>query len=340
MEIRAKPGVALTAGLALFLALGLNTRASAHQFSPGFLGLTEISDGSFVARWKVSISGGLADTLSPRLPQTCSFAGPTNTYYIGDALVQQRELACDGGLAGGEIAITGLPATMTDVLLRIDYLNGSAFTHLLTPAAPSITIPRAQGTLAVMGTYLLLGIEHILLGIDHLLFVLALLLLVRDVRRLIVTVTAFTVAHSITLAGATLGFVHVPQAPVEAVIALSILFLASELGRQSVATQRRHDLAMQFPWIVAFLFGLLHGFGFAGALAEIGLPTRAVPVALLFFNLGVEVGQLIFILGVLSLAWAWQRIRLPVPPAWRLTAAYGLGSASAFWVVERTLAAL
>ena len=340
MGISTKPGVTLLAALALASALGPSAQVTAHQFSPGFLGLTELAEGSFVARWKVSISGGLADTLSPRLPQMCSFAGPTSTFYIGDALVQQRGLACDGGLAGGEIAITGLPSTMTDVLLRIDYLNGSSYTHLLTPAAPSVTVPRAQGTLAVMGTYLLLGIEHILLGIDHLLFVLALLLLVRDVRRLIVTVTAFTVAHSLTLAGATLGFVHVPQAPVEAVIALSILFLASELGRQFIAVERRRDLAIQFPWIVAFLFGLLHGFGFAGALAEIGLPTQAVPLALLFFNLGVEAGQLIFIVGVLSLAWAWRRIRAPVPPSWRLITAYGLGSTSAFWVIERTLAAL
>jgi hypothetical protein len=312
----------------------------AHEFSPGFLGFTEIAPDQYRVQWKVSLTGGLADALTPQLPEVCAFVGGLSAYVTGDARVQQRDLACDGGLAGRELAIAGLPGTMTDVLLRIDYLDGRSFTRLLTPAEPATTIPVAQGLLAVAGTYLALGAEHILIGIDHLMFVFALLLLVDGLRRLVLTVTAFTVAHSITLGAATLGVVRVAQAPVEAVIALSILFLASELGRQHAGQPVRRDLAVEFPWMVAFVFGLLHGFGFAGALAAVGLPERAVPLALLFFNVGVEIGQLTFIFAVLALGWLWRRARLPSPAAWRLAAAYGLGSIAAFWVLDRTFGSI
>ncbi len=182
----------------------------------------------------------------------------------------------------------------------------------------------------------MLGVEHILLGVDHLLFVLALLLLVRGVRRLVATVTAFTVAHSITLGAATLGFVHVPPAPVEAVIALSILFLASELARRRAGGNA--DLTERFPWVVAFSFGLLHGFGFAGALSEVGVPAQAVPLALLFFNVGVELGQLLFIAAVFGLGWLARASALRVPSGWQRAAAYGIGCVAAFWVVQRTVA--
>jgi len=312
----------------------------AHEFSPGFLGLVELEPGVFRVQWKVSLTGGLADALSPRFPDGCAFDGGLSAYVMGDARVQQRKLRCDGGLAGQRIAIGGLPATMTDVLLRIDYLDGSAVTQRLTPAVPATVVPVAQGAAAVLGTYFMLGVEHILIGIDHLLFVFALLLLVDNVRRLVITITAFTVAHSITLGAATLGLIQVSQAPVEAVIALSILFLASELGRQPARADSHADLAVRFPWIVAFIFGLLHGFGFAGALAEIGLPAQAVPLALLFFNLGVEAGQLIFIFAVLALAWGWRQARLPAPRAWRIATAYGIGSVAAFWVLDRTVGAI
>ncbi len=171
----------------------------------------------------------------------------------------------------------------------------------LTPQAPARQSLRQQSGWSVAGTYLSLGVEHILLGIDHLLFVLALLLITRGTWRLVKTVTAFTVAHSITLALATLGFVHVPQAPVEAVIALSIVFVAAEIVR---VRNGRDGIAARAPWIVAFTFGLLHGFGFAGALARVGLPEGHIPLALLFFNVGVEVGQLLFIAAVLA---RWRR---------------------------------
>jgi hydrogenase/urease accessory protein HupE len=187
----------------------------------------------------------------------------------------------------------------------------------------------------VVRTYFLLGVEHILSGIDHLMFVLALLLLVKGVRRVVVTVTAFTLAHSLTLAGATLGFVHMPGPPVEAAIALSIVFVASEIIH---SRQGKPGLTESYPWVVAFTFGLLHGFGFAGALAEVGLPDNAIPLALLFFNLGVEAGQLLFIAGVLAVAIAWRRLRAPWPEWARWMPAYGIGSVAAFWTIERVAA--
>src|SRR5436190_8843380 len=237
------------------------------------------------------------------------------------------------------LPIAGLTATVTDVLVRLERLDGSTQVTRLTPAAPSFIVEAAPRAMQVAATYLKLGVEHILLGIDHLLFVLALLILVKGARRLIETVTALTIAHSLTLAGATLGFVNVPGPPIEAAIALSIVFVASEIIH---SRQGKAGLTERFPWVVAFSFGLLHGFGFASALSEIGLPQSAIPVALLFFNVGVELGQLFFIAsvfvvialarrgmrrsGVSQPAWAWR-----VPP-------YAIGSIAMFWVIQRIAA--
>src|SRR6185503_3545457 len=217
--------------------------------------------------------------------------------------------------------------------------DGTTQVTRLTPFAPSFVVEAAPRAMQVAATYLKLGVEHILRGIDHLLFVLALLILVKGTRRLVATVTAFTVAHSLTLAGATLGLVHVPGPPVEASIALSIVFVASEIMHRR---QGKAGLTERFPWVVAFTFGLLHGFGFAGTLSEVGLPQTAIPVALLFFNVGVELGQLLFIasafvvialaqrvmcrIGVWQPAWAWR-----IPP-------YTIGSAAMFWVIQRIAA--
>lgn len=312
----------------------------AHRLSPAFFGLTEIAPDRFDVQWKVSISGGLAAVLEPQVPDGCSLAGSVRTYVIEDIRLQHAELDCPGGLAGKTFTVNGLPQTQTDVLLHVAYLDGSASNQRMTPDAATVTIPSRPSALETVRTFLVLGVEHILLGFDHLLFVLALLLLVRGFGRLVATVTAFTVAHSITLGAATLGFVHVPSAPVEAIIALSILFLASELARRSFAPSAAlgANLTTRFPWVVAFAFGLLHGFGFAGALSEVGMPQAAVPLALLFFNVGVELGQLLFIAGVFGFAAIvrWSAVR--VPPVWRPAVAYGVGSMAAFWVVERTLA--
>jgi hydrogenase/urease accessory protein HupE len=268
-----------------------------------------------------------------------------------DVRFQHGTMSCPGGIGGRELRIAGLELTQTDVLLRVDYLDGSASNRRLTPVEPSVVIPARPSALDVVRTYTVLGVGHILGGVDHLLFVLALLLLVRGIGRLVATVTAFTLAHSVTLAAATLGFVHVPSAPVEATIALSILFLASELARQRLGAaspaagtptqagvDARADLTARFPWLVAFSFGLLHGFGFAGALSEVGVPQKAVPLALFFFNVGVEIGQLLFIAIVLALGWALRRAALRAPAWWPRAAAYGIGSVAAFWLVQRTAA--
>ena len=336
--IRARPA-SLVAALAAAL---LASPALAHRLSPAFFGLTETAPGIYAVQWKVSISGGLASALEPKVPQGCSLTGDVRTYVVNeDVRFQHGTMSCGGGIGGREFKVEGLELTQTDVLLRVDYLDGSASNQRLTPTDPSVVIPERPSALEVIRTYTVLGIGHILGGVDHLLFVLALLLLVRGIGRLVATVTAFTLAHSVTLAAATLGFVHVPPAPVEATIALSILFLASELARQPFASSSadaRADLTTRFPWLVAFSFGLLHGFGFAGALSEVGVPQKAVPLALLFFNVGVEIGQLAFIAAVLAIGWSVRRAAIRAPAWWPRAAAYGIGSVAAFWVVQRTAA--
>ena len=250
-------------------------------------------------------------------------------------MVKQWTIVCAGGLKDVEVAIEGLQHTLTDVLVRVTHSGGSTQTVRLAPDNIVFTVSGEPSTLEVITTYMSLGIEHILLGVDHLLFVFALLLIVQGWRRLVGTITAFTVAHSITLAAATLGYVNVPQAPVEAVIALSILFLATEIIHM---LQGRTGLAQRYPWLVAFIFGLLHGFGFAGALTEIGLPPSDIPLALLFFNVGVEVGQLIFVAGVLLIGMILRRL-ISQPMRWVETViTYMIGGIAAFWTIERVAA--
>jgi hypothetical protein len=324
---------------AALAALVFAAPALAHRLSPAFFGLTETAPNTFDVQWKVSISGGLAAILEPRVPDGCSLTEGVRTYVIDDIRMQHGALSCPDGLGGKTFTVNGLAQTQTDVLLRVDYLDGSASNQRLTPSTATVTIPERPSALDVVRTYTVLGVEHILLGYDHLLFVLALLLIVNGVSRLIATVTAFTVAHSITLAAATLGFVHVPSAPVEAVIALSILFLASELARQRAgANADAAKLTQRFPWVVAFSFGLLHGFGFAGALSEVGMPQQAVPLALLFFNVGVELGQLLFIAAVFGFGWLVRLSAVRVPAIWPRAVAYGVGSIAAFLVIQRTIA--
>ena len=221
---------------------------------------------------------------------------------------------------------------LTDTLARIERMDGTSQISRLSPDAPSMVVVAAPGWQQISAAYLGMGVEHILLGIDHLLFVFALMLLVEGWRRLVATITAFTVAHSVTLAAATLGFVNVPQPPVEAVIALSIVFLALELLRTH---NGQTSLTQRWPWVIAFTFGLLHGLGFAGALNEIGLPEQAIPLALLFFNIGVELGQLLFIAAVVVAGVIIRRV-IDQTPAWapRLSA-YAIGSLAAFWTIER-----
>jgi hydrogenase/urease accessory protein HupE len=270
-----------------------------------------------------------------RLPGNCTGA-PTSGTFAGGAFIERWRASCPGGLIGEKIAIDGLSATRTDVLVRFNRADGSTQTVRLTPEQTSFEATAEPDRWQVAKTYFALGVEHILLGFDHLLFVLGLLFLVGNWKRLVATVTAFTVAHSITLAAATLGFMQVPQTPVEAAIALSVMFVAAEILH---ADRGQPGLTARAPWVVAFVFGLLHGLGFAGALREVGLPQLDIPVALLFFNVGVEAGQLMFIAAVvaaLSLVSRLSRGRAQV--LIRTPAAFVIGSLAAFWVVQRVAA--
>jgi hydrogenase/urease accessory protein HupE len=253
---------------------------------------------------------------------------------VDNAYTEKASFNCSGGLVGHIVTIDGLSTTLTDVLARVERPDGTTQIARLTPAAPAFVVEATPNAFSIASTYLVLGINHILLGIDHLLFVFALLLLVSDTRKLIWTITAFTAAHSLTLAAATLGFVQVPQSPVEAVIALSIVFIASEIVHVS---QGRPGLTQRRPWIVAFVFGLLHGFGFAGALNEIGLPEQSIPLALLLFNVGVELGQLGFIAVVILIRVAFDKYSFKVPRWANQAPAYLIGSVAAYWTIERTV---
>ena len=246
----------------------------AHEVRPGYLELRQIEGGTYDVLWKVPARGDRRLGLYLSWPQACRTTEPTARFVDG-GYVERMRAACEGGLVGRAIVIEGLEATRTDVLARVERIDGTTQTVRLTPAEPGFTVVAAPGALEVARTYFALGVEHILAGVDHLLFVLGLLFLVGSWGRLIGTVTAFTVAHSLTLAAATLGLVYVPQKPVEAAIALSIAFVAADILRTDDA---RKSLTRRAPWIVAFVFGLLHGLGFAGALSDVGLPEHAVPL--------------------------------------------------------------
>ncbi len=320
--------------LLLGLVLLCGVAASAHELRPAYLELRAIGADGWSVLWKVPARDELRLSIAPRFDARCTRRGEAATVHMADHWVDRWVMGCPGGLAGTAVTVEGLPRTLTDVLVRVVGPDGAVQTARLLPESPGFTVAARARAGDVARTYLRLGIEHILGGIDHLLFVLALLLLVREPRRVVATVTAFTVAHSITLALATLGVVRVPQAAVEAVIALSIVFVAGEILR---ARSGRSDLAQRSPWIIAFAFGLLHGFGFAGALREAGLPQDAIPLALLFFNVGVELGQLGFIAVVLGL-WRLLGRRLAALPSWtRAVPPYAIGSVAMAWVIDRVL---
>jgi len=286
--------------LAVFGAL-LAQPARSDELRPGYLELRQISSAAYSLLFKIPARGeDLRLAIYVRLPEGAQDSIAPRASFNDGAYVERRTIRRDGGLVGQAVSIEGLSATSTDVLVRVESLGGSIQTERLSPTRTAFIVQATPGAGEVAATYLRLGVEHILFGFDHLLFVLALVILVRNWRRVAVTVTAFTVAHSITLAAATLGLVHVPGPPVEATIALSIVLVAVEILN---ARHGKPSLTARMPWLVAFSFGLLHGFGFAGALAEVGLPQHAIPIALLFFNVGVEMGQLVFVAAVLSIMW-------------------------------------
>jgi len=305
----------------------------ADEIRPGYLELKENNPHVFSVLWKVPAKGDKKLSLQVQLPSNCIDKTNPVSQFTNAAYIQRWITVCDGGLVKKTISVAGLDTVNTDVLLRLEFINGTSQSVQLTPTKTSYQIPAVASSLQIVNTYTVFGIEHILLGTDHLLFVFALLLIVSNTRRLLITITAFTLAHSITLVAATLGFVHVPQQPVEAVIALSILFLAMEIVHEK---RGKPGYTARWPWMIAFIFGLLHGFGFAGALSEIGLPQQAIPIALIFFNVGVELGQLLFVLVVVFLSWLLHQLNQQKLLARAETVVvYSIGGISSFWLIDR-----
>jgi hydrogenase/urease accessory protein HupE len=332
--------------------------ARAHETRPAYLEIHELQIGQYRVVWKRPILGDVALPLDLRLPEICHDVQAPTRYATLGALTERRVITCDGGLAGKSVAIDGLEASITDTLVRVQTNDGRTQTHLLKPSSPSFIVPETRSIGGVALEYLFLGVDHILRGVDHLLFVLGLLLIVAAGSRvegrgvggqvsgdgfrpssiatrhltLFKTITSFTVAHSITLGVATLGYASLPVPPLNAVIALSILFLGPEMVR---AWRGQTSLTIRRPWLVAFAFGLLHGFGFASGLTDLGLPRAEIPLALLLFNLGVELGQIGFVLLVFALAKSFRLLEITWPGWAELLPGYAVGSLGAFWTMER-----
>ena len=323
-------------GVALLLGLFASVPSTwAHESRPAYLEINETAPGRYSVLWRTPVMSGMRLPVALKFPDDVRNVTEPTVQELTDSLLERRVIdAGASGLAGKQIEFVGLQATITDVLVRVQILDGTYSTMLVRPSKPWAEIAASRGPLAVAGAFLMHGIEHILFGYDHLLFVFALILIVRSRRVLLMTITAFTIAHSITLALATLGAVYVPRPPVEAAIALSILLLACEIVRLE---HGQVGLTARWPWAVAFSFGLLHGFGFASALADIGLPRSDVPLALFSFNVGVELGQLAFIGVVFSVLTLAKRIRAAsvIGHGALRAATYVIGILAAYWFFER-----
>jgi hypothetical protein len=309
--------------------------ANADEIRPALLDIKEQNTGLFAVTWKVPTRGDRVLAITPQLPESLELLGSPSIQDIPGARIEHATYKNKAAsLTGQRIVIEGLSAVQTDVLLHIQLQDGTQYSAILRPASPEYLVPLEASKFEIASDYWRMGTIHILEGVDHLLFVLALLLIVVGFGPLLKAVTAFTVAHSITLALATLGFIHVPSAPTEAIIALSIVFLAAEIVHQHNGII---GITERFPWVIAFIFGLFHGLGFAGALSEIGVPQHEVPLALLMFNVGVETGQLLFIVVVLTLFALLRRIPVTLPQgAWRVLP-YGIGGVAGFWTIDRVM---
>jgi len=305
--------------------------AQAHDVRPAYLEITERPAGLSIVWKRPAASQGV--NITPRFSTGWTDSTPLSTTQTGEALVKNWRVAIPHApIAGVRLSIDGLESTITDVLLRVVYADGSELTRVLKPSESSITLPGAEKSGAPVREYLWLGFTHIWSGIDHLLYLLGLVLLVRTPRLLIKTITGFTLAHSVSLAAASLGYIHIAPAPVEATIALSIIYIAIELIH---AREGRPGLAARAPWLVSMSIGLLHGLGFAGALAQVGLPAGAIPQALLLFNIGIEIGQLSFVALVLIVGHALIQLAPRLTTSLRWLPPYAIGSFATFWVIER-----
>lgn len=305
----------------------------AHEARPAYLEIKETTPNQFSVLWRTPVLAGMRLPVVLQLPDDLKNVREPNVQELADSYLERRWVdAGPNGLAGKRIEFPGLQLTITDVLVRVEMLDGRKWTNIVHPSQPWVEIAAAQSTWGVMGTYLVQGIRHILFGADHMLFVLGLLLIVKDRWMLLKTVTAFTEAHSITLAIATLGYAEVPVVPLNAAIALSILFLGPEIVR---SWRGETSFTIRHPYVVAFAFGLLHGFGFASALTSAGLPHRELPLALLSFNVGVEIGQLGFIALILALERSFRILEVRWPRWVEALPGYAVGSLGAFWTVQR-----
>jgi len=339
--VRRSPArVGTTLGIAAVAAcLVTPVVAHAHTTLPAYLELNELTAGAFDLAWKVPAVEGPPPPIYPEFPRHCALAAPLSETQAAGSILMRGVLQCGAeGLAGQSIEIAGLRTTIMETVVRLAFLDGTSAMRVLRPSEPSFVVTQAApGADSVDARgHFRLGVDHILSGIDHLLFVFGLLLLVRGTGRLLKAITSFTVAHSITLGLAALGVVRLAPAPIEAVIALSIVFLAVE-----VAQERRGvaGLSQRKPWLVAFAFGLLHGFGFAGTLSQIGLPAGDIPMALLYFNVGVEAGQVGFIVVCLAVMASLRTLDLR-PPAWaHAVPAYVIGPLASYWFLERCVSA-
>lgn len=303
-----------------------------HEIRPSFLQIIQTSETTYDVFWKIPSMGDAVPKIHPVFPPFFTVEELKRPHQIPGSVVYSYKITSKKSLQGKILTIEGLNKTLIDALVTITYLNGEKVTFMLQPDKDSSIIPGETSTYDVIKTYSNLGIEHILLGIDHLLFVLALILITKGKWKIIKTVTAFTIAHSITLSLAALGYVKFPSAPVEAVIALSIVFLAIEIIK---VLNGNETLTSKKPWLVAFTFGLLHGFGFAGALSNIGLPQLDIPLALAFFNIGVELGQLAFVMFVIVVIWLIGKAKFNWPFWTKKLPPYVIGSMASFWLIER-----
>ena len=319
--------------LAFFILILSHVSVSAHEVRPAYLGIKQNTDSTYQVLWKIPALGDMVPKVKPVLSKDW-VKGSVDSRKISGAVKHEWDFIAPNGVKGTQIRIDGLSKTIMDVLINIELLNGEQYSQIIKPDRPFYTIPIEPSNWEVIKTYLLLGIDHILLGIDHLLFVLALVFVTHGKWKIIKTVTSFTIAHSITLSLAALDLVRIPIPPVEAIIALSIVFLAREI---LLHKEGKDSLTYRQPWIVAFAFGLLHGFGFASALSETGLPQSAIPLALAFFNIGVEIGQVAFVLVILLIEFVMSKSQWQIPVWVRKSPVYLIGGMSFYWLVDRLL---
>ena len=322
----------LAAGVAVLVFAA--PAALAHESRPAYLEISETAPGRYDVLWRTPLLAGMPLPVALTFPAGVGNVTEPALRVLPDSLVERRVIQADVGLAGRRLEFIGLQATITDVLVRVQLRDGRRSTTLVHPSQPWIEIASMRGPLAVAGGYVLAGIHHILLGVDHLLFVLGLLLIVKDRWMLVKTISSFTLAHSITLAIATLGYGSVAAAPLNAAIALSILFLGPEIVR---AWRGETSWTIRHPWLVAFAFGLLHGFGFASGLVTLGLPRSEIPIALLSFNVGVEAGQLLFVVLILLLERAFRVLEVRWPRLIEGLPGYAVGSLGAYWTIQRVV---